>query len=425
MRIALATWGSAGDVRPLIALAAGFKRVGHEPTLLVTSVDDTDYRPLCSALGVPLRLVPERTAIDLPALLAQSDGLRHQLRLLRNLFEAGYLRFADDVFKAARELCADSDVAIGHFMALPLHAAAKLAAVPYVSVILWPGLVPTATRPPTGVPNLGRVLNRASWASLRWVFDHLLRTRVNQLWSGWGLPPIEHVIDDVMFSDLLTLLAASPTLQPAATDWPPHCSPCGELALPATGTAWNMPDRLRAFLAAGPAPVLMTLGSSQRLDPEHTADLLIAAARLAGGRALLQLSSAHHPVDSVDGDLYFLGPAPHAELLPRCAALVHHGGAGTSHAALRAGLPSVVVTFAAEQWAWGLALQRLGAALEPLSFRRTNAAQLAQRLQQTLAAPELRQAAAAAAARMRREDGVASAVQQVEQLANDVFNPAC
>ena len=425
MRIALATWGSAGDVRPLIALAAGFKRAGHEPTLLVTSVDDADYRPLCAAHGVPLRLVPTRTGIDLPALLERSGGLRHQLRLLRNLFEAGYLRFADDVFKVARELCSDSDVAIGHFMAVPLHAAAKLAAVPYVSVLLWPGLVPTATRPPAGFPNLGSALNRASWSAFHWGFDQLLRRRLDQLWTGWGLPPIAHVIDDVVCSDLLNLLAASPTLQPAAADWPAHFSLCGELALPDTGTPWAMPDRLRAFLAAGPAPVLMTLGASQQLDPEHAADLLIAAARLAGCRALLQLSSKHHAIDSVDGDLYFLGPAPHAELLPRCAAIVHHGGAGTSHAAVKAGLPSVVVTFAAEQWAWGLALQQLGVTLEPLSYRRTDAAQLAQRLQQTLAAPGLRQAAGAAAAKMRREDGVTAAVQQIEQLLNEVYNPAC
>jgi len=425
MRIALATWGSAGDVRPLIALAAGFKRAGHEPTLLVTSVDDTDYRPLCAQLEVPLRLVPERTGVDLLAVLQQSGGLRHQLRTLRLLFENGYLRFADDVFKAARELCSDCDVAIGHFMALPLRAAAQLVAVPYVSVILWPGLVPTATRPPVRLPDLGATLNRACWGLFGRLFDQLLRSRVNELWTGWGLAPVSHVIDEIVFSDLLNLLAASPTLQPAAADWPAHFCQCGELALPAAGTPWTMPDRLRSFLAAGPAPVLMTLGSSQQLDPEHAADLLVAAAKLAGGRTLLQLSSARYPADRVDGDLYFLGPVPHADLLPRCAAMVHHGGAGTSHAALKAGLPSVVVAFVDEQRVWGQALARLGTALEPLSYRRATAEQLAQRVQQTLAAPELRQAAARAGAKLRHEDGVASAVQQVEQLLNDVVNPAC
>jgi sterol 3beta-glucosyltransferase/vancomycin aglycone glucosyltransferase len=391
--------------------------------MLVTSVDDADYRPLCAQLDLPLRLVPERTAVDLPAVLRQAGGLRHQLKLLRLLFETGYLRFADAAFAAARELCQDADVAIGHFMALPLRAAAQLAAVPYVSVVLWPGLVPTATRPPAGLPDLGRLLNRASWAPQRWLFDQLLRDRINQLWVGWGLPPIAHVIDDVVFSDLLTLLAASPTLQPAASDWPPQFTLCGELALPAT--AWNMPERLRRFLDQGPPPVLFTLGSSQQLDPEAAADLLIAAARLAGGRALLQLTSRSHPIDSVDGDLYFLGAAPHAALLPRCSAVVHHGGAGTSHAVLRAGLPSLVVAFAAEQRAWAQALQRLGAALEPLSYRRTTAIQIAERLQQTLAAPAVAPAARAAAARMRQEDGVASAVQQVEQVLVDFYNPAC
>jgi sterol 3beta-glucosyltransferase len=120
--------------------------------------------------------------------------------------------------------------------------------------------------------------------------------------------------------------------------------------------------------------------------------------------------------DTIDGDLYFLGRAPHASLFPRCAAVVHHGGAGTTHSATRAGVPSVTVAFVNEQQSWGRRLQQCGAALAPLSFRTVTPDALATRIVQTAANPRLREHAQMVGAQMRAEDGVAESIRLIEQV---------
>ena len=415
MRIVLQTWGSDGDVRPLVALAAGLKAAGHVPTLVVTSVDDKDYRPLCTTLGVDLRMVPERIGTDLPAIVRRMGNVKNPLRLLRGLFEAGYYPFVDAIYRTVQECCEDSDIAIGHFVAFPLRAAALQAGVPYVSVMLWPGMVPTATRPPLLMPSLGSPVNRGLWWVFRRLFHHGVGRGWNGFWTRWGLPPIRSVVDDVMRSDRLNLLAASPTLWPVAPDWDERVRVSGFLAMPEHGESWQPPAQLRAFLDAGPPPVFLTLGSSQQIDPEPSATLLVEAARRARCRALIQMQGTAVAADTVDGDLYFRGRAPHATLFPRCAAVVHHGGAGTTHAAVRAGVPSVTVAFVSEQRTWGRQLQRCGVALAPLSYRTATPDTLAAYIVRTVADTGLHQRAVEVAARLRAEDGVAEAVRLIEQ----------
>ena len=190
-------------------------------------------------------------------------------------------------------------------MAFPLHAAALRAAVPYVSVMLWPGMVTTSTRPPLVMPSLGGVLNRRLWWVLRRLFHHGVGSDWNRFWTRWGLPPIRSVVDEVMCSDRLNLLAASPTLWPAAPDWDERFRVSGFLAMPEHGEPWQPPARLQAFLDAGPPPVFLTLGSSQQVDPEPSATLLVEAARRARCRALIQMQGTAVAPDTVDGDLYF------------------------------------------------------------------------------------------------------------------------
>jgi UDP:flavonoid glycosyltransferase YjiC (YdhE family) len=188
----------------------------------------------------------------------------------------------------------------------------------------------------------------------------------------------------------------------------------GSFDLPETAEPWTMPPSLAEFLAAGPPPVLMSLGSSSLLDPDSDAALMAGAAREAGVRAIIQSFSPRHPSDSRDGPLYFVSRVPHRRLFAHCAAMVFHGGAGTTHSVAKAGLPSVVVGFASEQIWWGRRLVRLGAAARPLARGKVTPRLLAGRVRMIMDSPEMKRCALALADSLRGEDGVAAAVRCIE-----------
>jgi UDP:flavonoid glycosyltransferase YjiC (YdhE family) len=133
-------------------------------------------------------------------------------------------------------------------------------------------------------------------------------------------------------------------------------------------------------------------------------------------RAIIQSKSA--PEEGQDGDLYFLSWAPHDALAARCSAFVHHGGAGTTHAALRAGLPSVVLPFIFEQGLWAKRLRQVGAAAKPLSFWRARPGQVAALIRDALVTPKLSSQAGQLARAMRAEDGVATSILRLAELLN-------
>jgi hypothetical protein len=150
MRVGLQAWGSDGDVRPVIALAAGLVRRGHSVRVVATSVDQTDYRPLCSALNVPLEMVPPRVSVDLASLSRAARG--NDRKLLAALLDVALMPFVTELSSAAERLCAGSDLVVGHFMSWPLRAVAQRVGRTHVGFVPWPGMVPSTRLAPPGAP---------------------------------------------------------------------------------------------------------------------------------------------------------------------------------------------------------------------------------------------------------------------------------
>ena len=414
MRIGIQTWGSTGDIRPMIALAGGLSAAGHDVTVVATSVDDLDYRPLARSLGVACTMVPEHPRCDIRGLLLKFGGSRNELKLFRVLLAEILYPFVEEMHRAATALVARSDLVIGHFAVHPLKAAAAKARKPHVAVCYWPGLVPTAARAPFPLPSLGRTLNRLAWGGCNRILNRGMLRELALAWTREGLAPPASVIPGAWFSDSLNLLAASPLLWPAPPEWGDLYRVCGAFDIPAEAEPEAVPPALDEFLAAGDPPVFMSFGSSQLLAPERDIALMLEAARLAGVRAIIHTNLPEHPPGPRDGRLYFVGRAPHRHLFPRCAAIVLHGGAGTTHAVARSGRPAVVVGFSQEQTSWGAELCRLGAACPPLRRRTVTPAQLAARLRDVLGSPALLRRAEEVGQKLRQEDGVAAAVRIIE-----------
>ena len=413
MRVGIQAWGSDGDIRPLLALGSALVSAGHDVRMVASSADDTDYSALAARLRVPLTMVPERMNAPLGEIAARAGGGSNQFKLMREVLAAAFYPHLDAMYAAALELCRTSDVVVGHFAAWFVRVAAWKTGARLATFVPWPGMVPTGDEPPVWFPRIPG-LTRAQWRLVTALAGVMCKKGANELLRREGLPPVRVAIPDLLLSDGLNLLAASPALWPRASDWDERHQVCGAFELPEDSEPWQLPPDLSAFLESGAPPVFLSFGSSEQVDPARSRELLVEGARRAGVRAVIQLKSERRAEGHRDGQLYFLPRAPHTRLFPRCSFVVHHGGAGTSHTVARAGVPSVAVYFSDEQRSWGDRLAKHGLAPPPLSYFRTDPDAVAARIRAGLGAPEMSARAAAMAARMRGENGPAAATNLLE-----------
>ena len=417
MKIGIQTWGSHGDIRPFVALADGLQDAGHDVTLVITCVDSERYNGLSTRTGFGLRVVSTPVVMDRSALERIGDAIvreRNAIRQTQLAIEQLLLPAESEMYQASERLCAESDLVIGHYFLYTLGAAAEKHDRPYVSVLLAHGAVPSAFQPPSGVPDLGTLSNRLAWRLARSVLNKSLKKYPDRLRAKNGVAAARDMIDNVWASDYLTLLAISPTICERRSDWPSHYHVCGALDTQDSIAEGCVPEQLRAFLSAGSPPVYMTLGSMMSGSNERqTIALLAGAAQAASGRAIIQAPSWDQLGFDCSSQIHFVTSAPHSAIFSRCRTVVHHGGAGTSQAALRAGVPSVVVPHTAEQELWGRELQRIGVACKPIPRKRATPERIAAAINEVAQSERIGKNARTRGARVAEEEGVAAAVRLI------------
>jgi sterol 3beta-glucosyltransferase len=274
-------------------------------------------------------------------------------------------------------------------------------------------LAPSRHIHPSGLPNFGQWATRLQWAIACFALNQTLLKRVNRFRRAKALPPCGDLLRDAWVSSRLHLLASSPSFLGARpADWPASHQQCGFLELPSHEHETLAPD-VDAFLSGGPPPVFMGFGSLMPSSGPHLAETVAvfeSAASLANCRAIIQADVDRRATDSV----LFVRRAPHKAVFPRCAAVVHHAGAGTTHTTLRAGTPSVPVPHVSDQFLWSKELHRLGVA--PRMLRRTewSAAKLASRITDVLNNPEMKAAAVRMQARVQSDNGPETAADLIE-----------
>ncbi|SDG36925.1 MULTISPECIES: glycosyltransferase [unclassified Duganella] len=414
MKIGLQTWGSHGDIRPFVALAEGLQLAGYEVTLVLTCVDSDAYAALSSPSGVKIRVVasPVISLAEVERLGEAAARMVNPFAQTKMLIEGGFLPAEEEMFAAAQQLAAECDVLIGHFFLYPLQIAAEHARKPYVSVLLSHVMVPSAHSHPVGLPFAQGLL----WRITRWALHKTASRYPNRLRARLGMAPIKDILTEVWMSPKLTLLGVSPQICARQPDWPSSIQVTGFLDMPNMQLEGRLTEAVEAFLAAGDAPVYMTFGSWTPRDIPHQSDnlrLLSDAARLAGCRAIIQTPDAAACGFHSDERILYVSASPHHLIFPRCGAVVHHGGAGTTQSTTLAGRPSVVVANIAEQEHWGQELQRLGIAGKPLRRRNVSARKIAARI--SALRPDMPAKAAAIARAMAQENGVAAAVRIINE----------
>lgn len=437
MRVAVLAVGSRGDVQPYVALAAGLARAGHEVTVathapfadlvaaqrgLAEGAAVAAWRspgggaPAARRLGFAELTVNPRELIESEAAAAWISA-RNPVTFFRRLGELARplaLRLAEDILAACTAV--DAEAIVGSSLAQAGFHVAEARGVPFLNAALQP-LSPTRDFPSLLTPGLGWLGPRGRRATHRLsalAFELPFRRAVND-WrrSALGLAPLRELdfYGRLARERRPVLYGFSEVVVPKPADWGDWLHVCGYWFLGAD-PAWRPDPALAAFLAAGPPPVYVGFGSMRVRDPEATGHLVADALRRAGVRGIVGTGWGGLQADA-DDDLLAVADVPHDWLFPRCAAVVTHGGAGTTATALRAGVPSFAVPFFADQFFWGARVARLGAGPDPLPVRRLDAAALSARIRAAVSAPHLRARAGQVGRALAAEDGVATAVAHI------------
>jgi len=421
MRIAIQTWGSTGDTHPFLALAAGLAAAGHKVTLAITGTDRIDYSNLAKKSGftVEQSFVGENeSAVN--ELGKRVFAIPDPIRQTRVIFEEMMEPQVEEMFATAERLCRNNDIMVGHFIVHPAQLAAERSGTPYVSVSLNQGAIPSRFTAPNPFPNLGRRINPLLWKLVERFLNPVVVPYANALRARHGSPSV-HSYRDIWESKLMNLIAVSPQLCPRPADWNDHQKITGFFNLPDHADDWRIPEALRTFIDSGPAPIFITFGSMAGLSEpsrelDETTGLMVAAVKRAGCRAIIQ--SHWEDVRNVETDetIYRIGRAPHDGIFPHCAAVVHHGGAGTTQSATLSGCPSVVVAHISDQFFWGARLYGMGLAPRLLKRQSVTATKLASRIRQVLDTPSYGERARQLGVQMRVENGVEKAIRLIEQV---------
>ncbi|MGC5026013.1 glycosyltransferase [Tsukamurella sp. DT100] len=407
MRTAILAFGTRGDVVPLTGLARRLGSDGHDVVLAAQE----PYRAEVAGAGVAYAPLPRDTraaTLASPAAQALVDGAR--MRPSKDSLEEmrEELHGVGQAMAAAAE---GSDLLLleGPVGALlGRHVAAALG-VPSAGVMFQPASPTGDFSPPAlGVRSYGRLGNRFVWWAGGFA-ERVYAPVIAELRRDLGLPakPSRAERD----RPWPVLHPFSEHVLPRPTDWPEHVRVTGYLRPEPVGALG--PD-LEAFLSDGPPPVAVTLGSTATANGAALSEIVAEAAAAAGVRAVVQRGWAG--LEPVGEHVLVVDDVPHALLFPRCAAVIHHCGAGTTAAALHAGAPSIPVPGIMDQPFWARRLHRLGAGTAPLPRHSLTADGLTGALRTV---GQLRPAAERLGAALRAEDGAGRAAAAI----TDLFHP--
>jgi sterol 3beta-glucosyltransferase len=412
MNITILTYGSRGDVQPFLALAVGLQKSGHTVRLAV---------PHRFAGFVESYEIPFVSLAGDPEIISQqlNDAGVNPVRMVRAM--SGYIfSIADQVTRQAFVACEGADLIIHSFLfTTGGHSLARKLGIPDISIQIFPIFAPTRAFPPVSMSGLP--------SGLISYFFHWLTTQI--FWHGGNLgfkrlqktnPDTFDLtlhwpfrVDENRFTTPL-IFAYSPRVIPRPADWfPPHIHIPGYFFLD-TPAPYQPPAELRDFLASGEPPVCVTFGSMIHRDAKRIYQVVLEALKKTKNRAIILSGWSDFQNFSLPENALVMDAVPHDWLLPKCKVVIHHGGAGTTAAGLRSGIPNLVISFAADQPFWGARIHAIGAGPKPIPVRKLTVNNLIAAIIEA-DGETIRNVAQAKGRVICAEDGVGQAIRLVEE----------
>ena len=414
MKITILTVGSRGDVQPFVALGLALQQAGHQVTLCTSQ----NFQSFVEGYGLPYAYMNADliSLTETPEGKAAMEG-KSQLSLLKQV-KPLLRKMLDDEWTAVQQTT--PDLIIYHPKTLGAYHLAEKLGIPAILSLALPLYTPTRDFPIIlmGSKNLGGWLNKQSYKMLMGVT--LPYAGMINEWrkTALGLPPRSRLANELVQPDgrpTPTLYAYSPHVVPTPGDWPDSTMATGYWFLDAQPD-WQPPVGLAAFLQAGPPPVYVGFGSMVGKEPARLGEIVVAALQKTGQRGLLASGWGGLQAADLPDDIFMLESAPHEWLFPQVAAVIHHGGSGTTGAGLRAGKPTIICPFIADQPFWGHRVHELGVGPAPIPQKKLAVENLAAAIETAVTNKTMQARATELGEKIRGEDGVATAVTFIEKL---------
>lgn len=414
MSITVLAIGSQGDVLPYLALAVGLKNAGYK----VRFAANSNFSDVTASYGLEFFSINldsfeftqnSKTqswldAESIPSLILSTN------RVIRPMLD----KIIKDVFTA----CEGSEAVVYHSYALPFvyHIGKKLN-IPCIPASLhpmptrsYPAILSNMMRSPSKTLNLltHLLVHQISWQ----VFLPVVRKH----WNGHPPLPLIGPYRDILKGPQPVICGYSPSVLPVSEDFPQHVSITGYWFLNPHPT-WQPDPALIEFLKSTPKPIYIGFGSmGNPAKNKDTANIILETIARTGVRAVLSTGWSGLGTDRpLPENVFLVKDTPHRWLFPQMAAVVHHGGAGTTGAALSAGVPSLIIPHFGDQYYWGRRVAELGVGPNPIERKKLTAENFAEAISTALNDSAMRERASRLGATISAEDGVNRAVQIIKK----------
>ena len=413
--ISIVASGSRGDVQPYIALGQGLKVAGYNIRLLASE----NFEPLAREAGLDFRSTGE----SIEAII-QSDEWRKTTESGNFLTILAKMRSelkgrAAGIAQQLPTLLEGSDVILTGMGGIGgTFSIAEMLKIPVIQAFVVP-FAPTSEYPAPLVPKLpfGHALNRLSFQVVRQMMWQSSKVGDAATRQVLGLPKGSFWGPYAALNrrQVPALFGYSRYVLPSPHDWPEYYQVTGYWFLDEP-QEWTPPSDLVEFLNAGQPPVYIGFGSMVNRNPEEAGAMALEALKQSGQRGVLASGWGGLKPSDLPNTVHLITSIPHSWLFPRMAAVVHHGGAGTTAAGLRAGVPSILVPFMGDQPFWGQRVADLSVGTRPIPRKKLTSQGLADAITEAVSNTAMRQQASDLGQKIRAEDGIANAVEFVNRF---------
>lgn len=415
MHITLIGFGTRGDVQPTIALAKGLQSAGYS----VKVAAGANFESWIRSHGLDYGAL----SVDIEAMMTSEGGKEwtnsssnplQELQIMRGLFQEHGATATDELY----HICEHTDVIISGFTPLAImDTIATRLNKKHIAALLQPS---STTR--SGAALTNPFVNGSSFLNLgasliyHAILWHLFSPVVNPAREKWQLPPYNTARFRRTLDEMPIIYGFSEEIIPRPADWGENLHITGYWFL--NEPEWTPPQALSDFLNAGKPPVYIGFGSMSNRNPQATTHLILEALRQSGQRGIISSGWARLQAATLPDTVYLLDSAPHSWLFPRMAGVVHHGGAGTTAASLRAGIPMMIVPHIADQPFWGRRVAEIGVGTRPIPRHKLSVENLAAALRTLANDATIRQKAAQIGKKIQAENGIQNAVNAIQKILN-------
>ena len=402
MKIVLATFGSRGDVQPMIALTLALQSAGHD-VLLAGPPEKASWIREMGCRFHPL-------GKDVTAFIDSMENA-HSIRAA-----AHFIRFLraeiDAQFDSIPDIISGADLVLGASLVFSLSSITEAMGIKYRFIAFAPQLMPSSHHPFMAFKNQGFPgwINRMGWNLAACLDKPNLTRRININRRKIGLAPLNSAWEHILGKDVI--IASDEEIAGAPPDLAISCAQTGYMHL--VQPSQQSPE-LEAFISAGPPPVYSGFGSMPKQDQANIVPLIVKAARYNGRRVVIAKFWAEPSEFSVSEDVFFIQKYPHLDLFPRMAAVIHHGGAGTTATTARSGVPQIIVPHILDQYYWGNQIHKSGLGPKPIWRSKLTAEKLAQAIKESVTSQGLINNAGEVGEKLRRKDPLSIAVREIER----------